>query len=243
MKVLVIQNRMGIGDMVIFLPFIDAISKKLNTQVSILVKENSKAREFLNESKNINKIIDLDRDNKIKGKHDGFFGSLRLINELKNHRFDEVFIFNSSLRFFAICKLAKIKRIHQYPLFEKKNQHIIKAAQDFLNKELNLNVESKPEINLDKSKIDKAKQEYNFSGSKINILLGIGGSGNTKRIPPETFVKFIDDCSKFKDCRFFLATGNHEEELIILNKILSSKNGIKCEKLNHLKIHETLPNY
>ena len=28
MKILVIQNRMGIGDMVIFLPFIEAISQK-----------------------------------------------------------------------------------------------------------------------------------------------------------------------------------------------------------------------
>ena len=66
MKVLVIQNRMGIGDMVIFLPFIEAISKKLNTQVSILVKENSKAKEFLNETKSIKEIIHLKRDNKKK---------------------------------------------------------------------------------------------------------------------------------------------------------------------------------
>ena len=47
MKILAIQNRMGIGDMVIFLPFIEAISKKFNSPVSILVKENSKALEYL----------------------------------------------------------------------------------------------------------------------------------------------------------------------------------------------------
>ena len=29
MKILAIQNRMGIGDMVIFLPFIEAVSKNL----------------------------------------------------------------------------------------------------------------------------------------------------------------------------------------------------------------------
>ena len=46
MKILAIQNRMGIGDMVIFLPFIEAISKKFNSPVSILVKESSKALEF-----------------------------------------------------------------------------------------------------------------------------------------------------------------------------------------------------
>ena len=241
MKVLVIQNRMGIGDMVIFLPFIEAISKKLNTQVSILVKENSKAKEFLNETKSIKEIINLERDNKKKGNHDGFFGTLKLIKEIKNENFDKVFIFNSSLRFFLICKLAKIKDVHQYPLFKKKNQHIIKAAQDFLNKKLNLNVESKPEITLDEKKINDAKKKYNFSSSKINILLGIGGSGDTKRIPAETFIKFIDQCCNIKECRFFLATGNNEQELIILNKILDSTNGKNCEKLNHLQISETLP--
>ena len=46
MKILAIQNRMGIGDMVIFLPFIEAIAKKYKTTVSILVKENSKAAEI-----------------------------------------------------------------------------------------------------------------------------------------------------------------------------------------------------
>ena len=241
MKILIIQNRMGIGDMVIFLPFIDAISKKLNTKVSILVKENSKAKEFLNKTQSISEIIDLKRDNSKKGEHDGFSGSLRLIKEIKSHNFDEVFIFNSSLRFFLICKLAKIKKINQYPLFSKKNQHIIQAAKDFLNDQLNLDVESKPEIILDKKKIDQAKIKYNFETSKINILLGIGGSGSTKRIPAETFIRFIDRCNDHKDCKFFLATGNHEEELIILNKILNSTNGNKCEKLNHLKINEILP--
>ena len=42
MKVLIVQNRMGIGDMVIFLPFVEAISKHLDTPVSLLVKENTK---------------------------------------------------------------------------------------------------------------------------------------------------------------------------------------------------------
>ena len=46
MNILVIQNRMGIGDMVIFLPFVEAISKKYNTSVTLLIKESTKAREY-----------------------------------------------------------------------------------------------------------------------------------------------------------------------------------------------------
>ena len=66
MKILVVQNKMGVGDMVIYLPFIKAISKKFNTTVSILVKESSKAEQFLKNNNFIDKIIILERDNKLK---------------------------------------------------------------------------------------------------------------------------------------------------------------------------------
>ena len=114
MKILTVQNRMGIGDMVIFLPFIEAISKKFSTPVSILVKENSKASQFLENNKYIDKIIILDRDNNKKGSHDGIRGFLKLINKLKEYNYDKVFIFNSSIRFNLISRLSGIKEIYQY---------------------------------------------------------------------------------------------------------------------------------
>ena len=121
MKILAVQNRMGIGDMVIFLPYIEAISKQFNSPVSILVKENSKATQFLSNNKHIDKIIILERDNeKRNGKHDGLLGSIKLAKDLKEYNFDKIFIFNSSLRFYLIAKLAGIKKIYQYQLFQKK---------------------------------------------------------------------------------------------------------------------------
>ena len=57
MKVLVIQQRYGIGDMVILLPYIQAISKKFNTPVSLLAKECSKAFDLLAEDNHIDEII------------------------------------------------------------------------------------------------------------------------------------------------------------------------------------------
>ena len=56
MKVLVIQPKIGMGDMVIYLPYIHAISKKYKTAVSILVKENSRANQLLAEDKHIKEI-------------------------------------------------------------------------------------------------------------------------------------------------------------------------------------------
>ena len=57
MKILAVQNRMGIGDTVIFLPFIKAVSKKFNTPISLLVKESSKADQYLYQTEYIDKIL------------------------------------------------------------------------------------------------------------------------------------------------------------------------------------------
>ena len=75
MKILAIQNRMGIGDTVIFLPYIKAISQKFNSPISLLVKESSKADQYLDETDYINEIIILDRNKESEGKHDGILGS------------------------------------------------------------------------------------------------------------------------------------------------------------------------
>ena len=64
MNILVIQNRMGIGDMVIFLPFIEAISKKYNSPITLLIKESTKAKEYTKNLNFLKNIIYLKRDNK-----------------------------------------------------------------------------------------------------------------------------------------------------------------------------------
>ena len=74
MKVLVIQPKIGMGDMIIYLPYIHAISKKYGVSVSILVKENSRAKELLAEDNHIEEIILLDRNKEYLGSHDGIKG-------------------------------------------------------------------------------------------------------------------------------------------------------------------------
>jgi len=242
MKILVVQNKMGIGDMVIYLPFIDAISKKFNTPVSILVKQSSKAEQFLNDSKIIEKIIILEQGNKLKNaKHQGFKGFLNLAKELQEHNFDKIFIFNSSLRFNLIARFAGIKDIHQYPLFTKKNQHIMIAAKKLLNKNLNLDVENDPKISVNEKSVLEAKSKYKINNDKKNILLGVGGSGPTKRIPARTFIELIRLISNVHECKFFLATGKNKEEQEILKEILNTEFKDKCIPLDHLNIYETLP--
>ena len=77
MKILAVQNRMGIGDTVIFLPFIETISRKFNTPVSLLVKKSSKADQYIKQTDYLDKLIFLERNNKKKEKHNGIIGSIR----------------------------------------------------------------------------------------------------------------------------------------------------------------------
>ena len=242
MKILVIQNKMGIGDMVIYLPFIEAISKKFNTPISILVKESSKAKQFLKDNNFVDKIIILERDNNLKnGKHEGLNGFYNLVRDLKQYGFEKVFIFNSSFRFNLIARTAGIKDIHQYPLFQKKNQHVIEAAKELLKKNLGLNVESDPKISVSKQCVKKARFEYKINNDEKNILLGIGGSGPTKRISSIIFIKLMRLISQKYKCKFFLATGKNKQEQEILKEILSSDFKDNCFALDSLNLAETLP--
>ncbi len=242
MKILAVQNRMGIGDSIIFLPFIEAISKKFNSPVSLLVQENSKCEEYLNQTDYIDEIIILKRNNKIKNlEHNGFFGSLRLVNELRKYNFNKVFIFNSSLRFALIAKLSGINEIHQFPLFQKKKQNMIKASNKLIFDTIGIQVKNNPKIYINESNVLEAEKKYNISKNDLNVLLGIGGSGPTKRIPAKTFLKVMKEISKKKKCKFFLATGKNDEEQKILNEIKISELKNDCQSLDNLSINQCLP--
>ena len=237
MKILAVQNRMGIGDTVIFLPFIKAVSEKFNTPISLLVKESSKADQFLKQTNYIDKILILETNKK----HDGFLGSLNLIKDIRKHNFDKIIIFNSSLRFNLIAKFSGIPNVYQYSLFQKNKQHITETPKEFLKNKFDIIIKDDPEVQIEDSLISQSIEKFQINKDEVNVLLGIGGSGPTKRIPANIFLSVIEKILKVKKCKFFLATGRDYEEQIILNEILQSKFKNVCTPLDNLSISETLP--
>ena len=173
--------------------------------------------------------------------HDGIIGFFKLSNKIRKYKFDKIFIFNSSARFHLIAKIAGIKEIYQYQVFNKRNQHIIKTAQKFIKKELNILVNPIPKINIKKKQIFFARKKFKIKPKEKNILLGIGGSGPTKRVPAKKFIEFIELVSKKYKSKFFLATGKNSEEQKILKEILKSKHKKQCQKLDNLSIKSILP--
>ena len=106
---------------------------------------------------------------------------------------------------------------------------------------MGIDVKSNPKIKLKDSLIEDAKNKYIIRSNQINILLGIGGSGPTKRIPAKKFLSFMKMASKNYDCKYFLATGTKEEEQSILNEILNSEFNQKCIALDKINIKNSLP--
>ena len=237
MKVLVIQQRPGIGDLVIFLSFIRKIVSKFNSPVSILVKTNSKADEILKNDKDIDQIIYLDRNANKKGSHDGL-GFFRLVGKIRKHRFDKVFIFNSSLRYRLLAKFAGINEIHQYPLGLKKD-NVITSAKELTEKVLGEKVSTQPLIDIDQNLVDAAKTKYNISKEQKNIILGISASGEDKRWFIDRFILTCEKLNKLKPCKFYLAVGKNDKPLI--DKIISSPIGKNCISFENLSISEILP--
>ncbi len=225
MKILIIQQRYGIGDMVIFLPYIHAISKKFNKSVTLLAKESSRAKDLLEEDRHIDEIISLDRAK------DGLSGLLNLSRELRLRKFDKVFIFNSSLRYNLVTKLAGIKSIHQYPLFRSKD-NIVQSAKIFTENVIGQAVSSEPNLEIRDTK-------YNYDKNFKHICLGISASGPTKRWDINNYIKLCKELVKIKKCKFYIAAGKNDINLI--NEFKNSDIGKGCTSFEELSIKETLP--
>ena len=78
MKVLILINKVGLGDCIIHINYIHEISKKYGKPVSILAKENTRAKDLFLDDPHISEVITLDRLNDNTGCHDGFNGFFKL---------------------------------------------------------------------------------------------------------------------------------------------------------------------
>ena len=110
-----------------------------------------------------------------------------------------------------------------------------------MRKNLGLNVESDSKIFINDESVKEVKSKYKTNNSKKNILLGIGGSGPTKRIPAIIFIKLMRLITQKYKCKFFLATGKDNEEQKILKEILCTEFKNECCALDNLSLTETLP--
>ena len=231
MKVLVVQQRYGIGDMLIFLPYLKALSEKNNVKISLLAKKTSRSSELFKSENFLDEIIDLDSTN------DGISGFFNLSKEIKKRKFDKIYIFNGSLRYKLIAIFAGIKSIYQYPLFTSKDI-IFQTAKVFTEPLVGKILSTEPNLLLKEEDVREAKSTYRINEKTKNIVLGVSASGPTKRWDIENYIKLATQLSQHKECKFFIAVG--KDDLEIIDKIKKSNINTICMTMEKLSISNIL---
>jgi heptosyltransferase-2 len=227
-KALVIIKSMGIGDLVILIANIHAISKSINKPVVVMAQKNTHAAEILKYDPHIEEVIDLDKK-----------GILRIVKKIKHKNFDQSYIYSDSLRLYLITKFSRIDNNFQYKLFSKKRKNFYRTAKEFTEKILNSKILSQPKIFLNENEVDEAIKKFNISNKTKNIVCGISASGPTKRWDIKNYIKLFESIAKKYPCKFFLA-GGFEDQMLI-DKILNSSIGKYCVSFEKMPIKETIP--
>ena len=225
---LVIIKSMGIGDLVILIANIHAISKSIDEPVTVLAQKSTQAIEILKHDPFVKEVIDLEKK--------GFFN---IIKKIKSSNFQQSFIYSDSIRLYLIAKLAGIKNNFHYKFFSKKGKNFFRTAKDFTEKVLSIKVNTESKIFIDDSAVLGSIKKFNILKEEKNIVCGISASGPTKRWDIENYIKLFESINKNFPCKFFLAGGYYDKDLI--KQVMDSSIGKKCISFENLKISETIP--
>ena len=230
-KALVIIKSMGIGDLSILISSIHAISKKITKPVTVLAQKNTRAHAILKYDPHVEEVIELN-EREIKG----FFS---IIKKIKPKQFDQSYIFSDSIRFYLIAKFSGIKENFQYRFFSKKGKNFFKTAIEFTERIVNTKIDSQSKIYFDKLDMEKAKKRFEISDDIKSIVCGISASGPTKRWEINNYIQLFEKLNSNYKCKFFLAGGMNDEELI--KKVINSSIGKNCISFSKMTIAETIP--
>jgi heptosyltransferase-2 len=229
-KGLIIQTRPGVGDLCMFLPYIQQIKEhNKDFAFTLVTKKRTAAKQILKYDQSINQIVYLEDETiaTTKSKINNFF---KLLNFIKKNNFSKIYIMHFSIFWFLLAKISGIKNIYKYGILKK-------------NVDIHLNaLEQNKRWLQDPNLSSQTKIVYPQNNSKNNnqIIIGIGSSGPTKKWPTENYIELIKKIND-KNIKFYLAGGNNEIENQIANKIINEIKENRIESLCSLSIEEIMP--
>ena len=227
-KALVIIKSAGMGDLTILIANIHAISKLIEKPVVVLAQKSTQAKAILKYDPHVEKIIELDKK--------GFFN---IIKKIKTENVNQSYIYSDSLRIYLISKLSGIKNNYHYKFFSKKNKNFFKTAKEFTEDIVGKEINCESKIFCNSDLIEKSKSKFNISIKTKNIVCGVSASGPTKRWDVKNYIKLFEKISEKFPCKFFIAAGPKDEDLVY--KIKNSSIGKGCISFSRMSIEETIP--
>ena len=224
MKTGILLSYKGLGANLLHLSYCHQIAKKFGPIT--LITLNPKLKEVLDDDPNIKEIIYLDDF------HKKFLDIFKLSSFLKSLSLDNIFIFYPSLRYFLSAKLAGIKKIHNYPLFNKKKLHLVKTAKKFTERCLGIDdCPTETKILIDTKSIEQLKKN-----NLKSVILGIGSSGPTTKWGYKNYIKLIKKLNESQKFYFYLLCGPNEND--DAEKIIQEFGNDCCESLSNKSISE-----
>ena len=223
MKTGIFLSYKGLGANLMHLSYCHQIAKKFGPVV--LLTLNSKLSEILIDDPNFSEIICLNNY------HKKLVDIFKLSKIFKKLGLENLFIYYPSLRYVLAGKIAGIKNIYHYPIFKKKNLHLVEAAKTFT--EIKLNIKNCPTESkiIQNKKIEKLN---NINNKKI--ILGIGSSGPTTKWGSKNYTSLIKKLNKINKFYFFLLCGPEEEDEA--KKIIENVDSDNCMSLSKKSISE-----
>ena len=231
MKVGVFLNYIGLGANLLHLSYCHEIAKIHGPITLISLAKN--LDQALEDDELIYKV-------KIFEKNKNITDIPKFSSNLKKLNLDCIYIFYPSARIYLAAKFAGIKKVYCYPLFKKKELHLVEAAKQFTCKHLNIpTCKTETNIKISKEKINKNK--IYFNKNKYNIVIGAGSSGPDTRWGNENFSKLINQLNKVGEFFFFIQAGPDQKKISssIINKI--NKNNFM--DLSDMSVREIMPFY
>jgi len=229
-KGLIIQTRPGVGDLCMFLPYIQQIKEhNKDFEFTLIAKKRSAAKHILKYEQALNQIVYLEDEiiEITKSKINNFF---KILNFIKKNNFSRIYIMHFSIFWFLLAKISGIKKIYKYGIFKKNVDIYLNALEQNKRWLQDSNLSSQTKIAYPQNNIKNNNQ----------IIIGIGSSGPTKKWPTENYIGLIKRINN-KNIKFCLAGGENEIENQIANKIINEIKDNKIESLCSLSIEEIMP--
>ena len=230
MKTCVYLSYKGLGANLLHLTYCHEIAKKFGPITIITLCKN--LEEALNDDPLIEKIIF------INNYHKRFIDILKLRQFLNSFYFEQIFIFYPSLRIYLASIFSNIKKVYSYPIFKKKNLHLIKAAKKFTEKVLGVNnCPTETSFFIKNNKIEKINK--NFNNKKFKIIIGAGSSGPSTRWITKNFYELINKLNDTGDYYFFILCG--PDDKVMSDEIIANVFKKNCFSLYNKSIEEIIP--
>ena len=229
MNVGVFLNYVGLGSNILHLTYCHEIAKKYGPVTIITLCKN--LSQALEDDPCIKEVIIIKKNKKITD-----IPNISIL--LKKISLNKIFIFYPSPRLYIAAKLAGIKNVYSYPLFRKKNLHLVNAANKFTCESLNIDsCPTETKFFIDHKKTDHAKKY--FAKDNYNIAIGAGSSGPDTRWGEKNFISLINKLNAIGNYYFYIQCGPEQNEISknIINKI-EKKN---CMDLSKMNISEIIP--